>query len=321
MKAIVITSINGLTPSIKKYLEFIECIKDWQFIIVGDKKTPHIESCGNLTFLSVQDQEKLGYPILKSLPYNSYCRKNIGYLFAIKNGAKIIYETDDDNYPYPNWCVPTCFDTSIKSINSDFANICSVYTLGKDKIWPRGYPLELINKEPDLCTSPTELSPSIIQTLADDDPDVDAVYRLTNNKHIKFKKNHGCIVEPGTFTSINSQSTFWNKDVFSFMYFPISVSCRFADILRGYIAQKLLWDTGSVLGYYSPIVYQDRNPHNYMVDFEEELSMYKNIIPLVNILKNLNKPNIKDVYTELYKAQIVKHEDVCAVDLWLKSFE
>ena len=35
----------------------------------------------------------------KKCPINSYARKNIGYLISMKNRAKIIIETDDDNCP------------------------------------------------------------------------------------------------------------------------------------------------------------------------------------------------------------------------------
>ena len=32
-----------------------------------------------------------------NLPWNSFGRKNVGYLFAISQGAKIIFDFDDDN--------------------------------------------------------------------------------------------------------------------------------------------------------------------------------------------------------------------------------
>src|SRR5271157_1374206 len=113
MKAIIITTINGCTPAVQKYTE--EKFADWQLIVVGDNKTPSIKPSGNLTFLSVQDQEKLGYKIIGKTPYNQYCRKNIGYLYAIKNGAELIYETDDDNIPYDNWKMPIDFITEIEN--------------------------------------------------------------------------------------------------------------------------------------------------------------------------------------------------------------
>ena len=47
----------------------------------------------------MERQKTLGYRIHDLLEYRSYPRKNIGYLYAIQHGAKIIYETDDDNSP------------------------------------------------------------------------------------------------------------------------------------------------------------------------------------------------------------------------------
>lgn len=50
-------------------------------------------------FLSTETQLQLGYKVLKYLPWNSYTRKVIGYLYAIEHGAQVIYDTDDDNAP------------------------------------------------------------------------------------------------------------------------------------------------------------------------------------------------------------------------------
>ncbi|PIO68768.1 hypothetical protein TELCIR_09431 [Teladorsagia circumcincta] len=47
-----------------------------------------------------------GYSSERNLPYKSYTRKNIGYLYAIEHGAEWIYDTDDDNKPYGS-CTPT----------------------------------------------------------------------------------------------------------------------------------------------------------------------------------------------------------------------
>ena len=76
-------------------------------VIVGDKKSHPIKDGKNLTYLSVEDQKKLGYKTVKHVPYNHYTRKNIGYLYAMEQGAEIIYDTDDDNIPYENWFEPT----------------------------------------------------------------------------------------------------------------------------------------------------------------------------------------------------------------------
>ena len=57
-------------------------------------------SLPNAIYLSVKAQEELGYRTVKVMPYKNYARKTIGHLYAIEHGAKLIYETDDDTYPY-----------------------------------------------------------------------------------------------------------------------------------------------------------------------------------------------------------------------------
>ena len=101
-KYIIITSIFQPTKAVKAFAK----LKDYQLIVVGDKKSPKNYNCDNVTFLSIEDQKKFDYPILNDLPYNHYCRKMIGYLYAIQNGAEIIIDTDDDNIPYENWNFP-----------------------------------------------------------------------------------------------------------------------------------------------------------------------------------------------------------------------
>lgn len=61
------------------------------------KKTPHDWYWPNCVYLSSEKQVELNYRITKLLPWNYYCRKAIGYLYAIQHGARIIYDTDDDN--------------------------------------------------------------------------------------------------------------------------------------------------------------------------------------------------------------------------------
>ena len=55
-KFIVTTTIYSPSEATKKYAK----MKDWQLIVVGDKKTPHNEYKNlNCIYLSPSDQEKL----------------------------------------------------------------------------------------------------------------------------------------------------------------------------------------------------------------------------------------------------------------------
>ena len=79
----VITTINGITGAIRR---FFEVLPDWHFTIVADQKTPTLEGIQfekRCTFLSLSKQEKAGFFLHEKIPYNHYCRKNLGYLYAI----------------------------------------------------------------------------------------------------------------------------------------------------------------------------------------------------------------------------------------------
>ena len=54
-KFIVCTSINKPTEAIKKF----DSMKDWQLIVVGDKKTPKNYKLKNGIYLSPKKQEKI----------------------------------------------------------------------------------------------------------------------------------------------------------------------------------------------------------------------------------------------------------------------
>ena len=66
-------------------------------VVVGDTKTPKDWALPGVHFLDVERQKRLGLRLHDSLPYRHYARKSIGYLFATMNGARTVYETDDDN--------------------------------------------------------------------------------------------------------------------------------------------------------------------------------------------------------------------------------
>jgi len=319
-KYIIITTINEKTEAIEKLEEY----KDWNIIIIGDKKSKHIKSGENLIYLSLEDQSKLGFEYEKICPENHYARKNIGYLFAIKNGAEIIYDTDDDNIPKQNWAIPsnTC-NNNLRS-NNKFVNIYKYFS--EENIWPRGFPLDEINKPDDfelLKTDTKEIG--VWQGLSDNEPDVDAIYRLTVDKKIVFNNRDAIYLEKNCFCPSNSQNTFWQKKAFPALYLPSTVSFRFTDILRGYIAQFILWKLDMVLGFTSATNLQDRNVHNLMKDFEEELECYLNIKQIIKAIESTKIKErtflLKDIYKNLVNAHFVEKKELMLIESWERDLE
>jgi len=279
-KFIIITTINKKTRAIKKFANF----KDWQIVLVGDKKSKKIKSNDNVTFLSVEDQQKLKLKLLKHCPYNHYARKNIGYLYAIKMGAEIIYDTDDDNIPYDNWKFPDFKTGKHLTCDNKFFNIYKYFT--DEKVWPRGYPLDEINKISKIKIedrSSKKIKIGAWQGMADTEPDVDAIFRLTENKKIIFEKKEPITLNKKIYCPFNSQNTLWNREVFPYLYLPSTVSFRFTDILRGYIAQRLFWEDGYNLGFTKATVYQERNVHNLMDDFKGEIPVFLQTKKLIKL--------------------------------------
>ena len=77
-------------------------MKKWCVVIVGDLKKPEhfniTSTLGqNLIFLNGKDQADLGCSFVNALPWNSFARKNVGYLYAIAQDAEVIWDFDDDN--------------------------------------------------------------------------------------------------------------------------------------------------------------------------------------------------------------------------------
>jgi len=278
-----------------------------QTVVVGDSKSPlqHEWSQGHCIYLSLKEQhEALDYRVVAQTPTKSYTRKNIGYLYAIHHGAQVIFDTDDDNRPRGN---------HVHELKEDMEDVLAWYRNDSDRlplgnvyahyghpdIWPRGYPLQPpIDLEHPVPTSsspvqikaPKDVSREkmVVQGLADLDPDVDAVFRLTRPEQvgkIRFCANVPAIrFEPGLYSPFNSQNTLFYKDTLWSLLLPKTVSFRVCDIWRAYWAQRLLWDVGGRLVFQGSTVDQVRNLHNLLEDRDEEKSLYEDAERFVALL-------------------------------------
>jgi hypothetical protein len=321
-KTIVITSIYQPTQAVKSFAQ----MNDYDLIVVGDKKTPENWYSENTTYLSVKDQKKLNFNLVKELPYNHYSRKMIGYLKAIENQSDVIIDTDDDNIPKENWGFPS-FNGNFDCINKDQGFI-NIYQLFSDqKIWPRGLPLNLINKkyEFDKLISSQECKIGIWQGLADEDPDVDAIYRLTSDTPCYFDKRDPIVLSNGTVSPFNTQNTIIKKELFPLLYLPTYVTFRYTDILRGLVAQPIMWLYDFHLGFTDATVIQKRNPHDYMKDFTSEIPMYETCQKVVDIVSssisknNDLSNNLYLAYQTLMRESIIKDKELITLEVWLND--
>lgn len=321
---IIITSIFQPTEAVEKFSK----IKDKALIVVGDKKSPADWSCNSVKFLSVKDQEELGFETGAKLPFNHYGRKLMGYLYAIQNGAEVIIDTDDDNIPYENWAFPP-FEGEFEKTQQDigFINMYKYFT--SHHIWPRGFPLDLILSDAftknNASLTNGHAKVGIWQGLADSDPDVDAIYRLIDNKEIYFDKRAPIVLNEGAICPFNSQNTAVVKELFPLLYLPSYVTFRYTDILRGLVAQPIMWKHGYQLGFTEATVKQLRNPHDYLKDFESEIPCYlypQKVIDWVSAALKEGNTVAEDLYAAyeaLHANNIVSDAELELLTLWIKD--
>jgi hypothetical protein len=252
----------------------------------------------------------------------------LGYLLAIQNGAEYIIDTDDDNIPKSTWQFPE-FEEKFDNISEDvgFVNIYQLYT--KQHIWPRGLPLNLISKQFHLeqYLTKKESKIGIWQGLADEDPDVDAIYRLTSDDPCYFNDRKPVVLGKGTICPFNTQNTMIRKELFALLYLPTYVTFRFTDILRGLIAQPIMWLFEYKLGFVNATVVQKRNPHDYMADFISEIPMYQHVEKVIDVVStaisnNLSiEANLYNSYHSLLNHNIICDKEMLTLDAWLNDIE
>jgi hypothetical protein len=322
--SLIITSIAAPNAVMKKYAA--ECKKRGiDFIVIGDSASPKKFQLDGCRFISLEEQKKLPYKLAKLLPEKHYSRKNLGYLLA-KN-SDVIIETDDDNFPKKNFWNKSYTNPKVRYVNKNgWVNAYNYFT--EKTIWPRGFPLEnVLEKNPQPKVSTKKFNTPIIQGLADENPDVDAIYRMTQKLPIRFENKSPLVLGEGSWCPFNSQNTVWKKEAFPLLYLPSYCSFRMTDIWRSLIAQRIAWTCGWNVLFHSADVWQERNEHNLVKDFEEEVPGYINNDQIRKSLEDLDlKSGIKNIgenmirsYAELVNKSYISKSESQLINSWVDS--
>lgn len=270
---IVLTTIQAPTSALAAIADL--CRGEWGIVVVGDIGTPDDWSHPGVDFLSVERQKEMFGAFAEMIPYRHYCRKNLGYLYALKNGAKLIIDIDDDNIPYESFGRDLHCTVEGRLLNG--ARWVNVYKhfIDNTRIWPRGLPLEEIETTGELAKQSRSFASPIQQFLADNDPDVDAIFRLTTAGKFFFRKDaRPVVLEQECWSPFNSQNTVFFAEAFPLLYLPCHVSFRMTDIWRSFVAQAALWHHNLRISFHAPTVEQQRNQHDLTKDLAQELIGY-----------------------------------------------
>lgn len=319
--------------------------REWCLVVVGDRKSPalyNLTGSSHVVYLDVKAQELMSdrFPsFIPALPWNHFGRKNVGFLYAISQGAEAIWDFDDDNIVKKSAKIVVPNDNDLVEFDLPKEHSFSTYNpyvkLGAHHLpaWPRGTPLEHI-KRTESYSSPLERillkgdRIALIQSLADHDPDMDALYRLIMPLPFDFSppSNAKPILLPErTLAPLNAQACLFKRTGFFMLLLPITVHGRVSDIWRGYAGQRLLWDLGLQLAFAPPLVDQFRNPHSYLGDLDAEIPLYKQAGVLVDRLREWNGTattlpgRIEELYIDLYERGFLEIGDVYLMQSWIQS--
>jgi hypothetical protein len=325
----VITTIQAPTACMEELSKHL-AQADAQLVVIGDRKGPSAYDLPNTSFLDLDAQLGLQWDLARLLPTGHYARKNLGYLFAMTQGAECIYETDDDNRPLPEWKPRTQHVEATTIDRPGWINVYRCFTSGH--IWPRGLPLDAMAQDFEAIAADAGASSAaapIQQGLANNSPDVDAIWRLVLDAPFDFDGGPSIRLAPGCWCPFNSQTTWWWPEVFPLLYLPSYCSFRMTDIWRSFVAQRCLWELGHGVVFHAPEVIQERNFHDLMRDFEDEVPGYLGNRKIATVLENLplaagrdrTGENLRACYEALVEGGFVPAKELQLVDAWLEAIE
>ena len=283
------TSINKPTEAIKKF----DNMKDWQLVVVGDKKTPKNYKLKHGIYLSPKKQEKMDKKLSKLIGWNCIQRRNFGILFAWKNNADIVAVVDDDNIPYKHWGKNLLLN---RKINVNFYKTKAlafdpVSVTNHKNLWHRGFPIQILNKKNKIKKQKKIIKADIQADFWNGDPDIDAICRMEHHPVCKFKNNYFPLAS-NQISPFNSQNTFLSKKVLPF-YFLFPHIGRMDDIWASYFVLS----NGFKVVYNKASVFQKRNLHDLTKDMVKEFIGYENNL---NLIKDLKK-NSESIFSYIPK--------------------
>ncbi len=324
--ALVITSIAAPNAVLRAFAE--GCTTNGiEFIVIGDKPSPADFSLEGCDFWSLERQKMMPFALARLLPERHYGRKNLGYLQAITLGAQVIVESDDDNFPRGDFWksrVPEHRTGSFEG--TGWVNLYRCFS--NERIWPRGFPLEHLQDVIPAVPDSTLRNCPIQQGLADENPDVDAIYRLVGRLPLNFEPREVPVsLGAGAICPFNSQNTTWFREAFPLLYLPSYCSFRMTDIWRSYVAVRICWENGWDVLFHNASVWQERNAHDLMKDFADELIGYQNNRAVVERIRELRLrpgrehigPNMKTCYAEFIDMGLIGPEESTLLDAWLSD--
>ncbi|PPD46794.1 MAG: hypothetical protein CTY14_05900 [Methylotenera sp.] len=302
-KVIVTTSINSPTEALLKYAR----IEGWHLVVVGDLKTPTPFNIEGATYLSPSDQEKLSPRLSDLIGWNCIQRRNLGFIWAIKQGALLVATIDDDNIPYENWGNESLVgqEIDIDFYQSSVPAFDPISVTEHSNLWHRGFPIQWLTERKAVNLTTKKMVVDVEAGFWNGDPDIDAICRMEHSPQLNFSEKSFPFAG-GPMAPFNSQNTILSAKAIS-EYFLFPKIGRMDDIWAAFWLQS----KGFNVVFNKASVFQKRNEHDLTKDFELEVLGYTKSYKLIASLLaegpdsiwNFLPDGSKTIY-DLYKKEL-----------------
>jgi len=317
--AVVMTTIHN--PENLKMIQRSLSNED-HIVIATDRKTPFIQPQQNVHIMDIPKQIAFcKNPI--GVPFDCIQRRNMGYLYAIKQiDPDVIITIDDDNFPPTNWVKEHVshlgqttgdvynFTTNIidelLKISCDYHEHC-FNVVHRGVCFSQALEFNQENKKYEILEK-MEVNVGVNAGMWAGDPDINAYDRILHPNIKSADDDHlSLIVEPKKwFHPFNSQNTSFVRALFPTLFLvPMYAHFygykfgRFDDIWQSYVCQKIMAHHNMCVRFGSPVVKQNRNEHNVIRDLEEEypgLLFTSKFIEALNSITLLCRSPLENMY-------------------------
>ena len=326
----VVLSLTSSSPTAAIHSLLNKLTAEWCVLVVGDEKSPDELSLNSSRFiyLSMSKQSSLTFEVVGRTPKNTICRKNIGYLYAIMNGAKVILDMERDSISIP-------LELPIEEQKAPFTrpvldeDMEIVVLTHKEPpkqsesiVWnpyqsdtsrPRGFPIDYkqsLTKNTYSVTTKT-CYPIIQQFL----------HNNTTSKQASTK----VVLPHAVFAPYDARSTVHLHEAFWSLLLPNTVSELRSDVWRSYIAQSLLYlIPDACVMFTSPAVYDQQNHLNNHTDLNPESPITSKLLYSLRYLP-LRFDTFEDalslMYDQLREEGILDLDDVEYVRAWIRDLK
>ncbi len=251
----------------------------------------------------------------KFIPWNTDNRRNIGYLRAWESGADVMISIDDDNYcrgdsDFIGEHARVGAAVNASSLNAAdgapwFNNCALLESQLQDAFFPRGFPVaarrsnQIVERYPAVPAGDSRRI-AVNAGMWLDDPDVDAMSRLTQAPRVTSAKPLNVAMGAQTWCPVNTQNTALLREAMPAYYYarmgyPLEGMRidRYGDILSGYFLQACAKAQGDAICFGGPVADHKRSPHNLFKDLYFELAGMVIVEDLLPWMRELKLPGAK----------------------------